>query len=198
MNYSDHSTELQLANEKIQSADNLNNAIKKENERLGKLVIELEEKAEASELQINSISREYRILLEEKEKENKELKKKQHELLEYQAKSALSDQNIPLSHSASTPSLYSSITVELYELFYCSLTYEGHDFYHECFITGLSNYNDDTDIGDTISLQHEVNRLRQQLLQLQSESQHWKSVAGQLVPYCNKSIVFDSRYQFLA
>ena len=38
-----------------------------QNDRLKYLVHEAEEKAESSELQINSISREYRQLLEEKE-----------------------------------------------------------------------------------------------------------------------------------
>ena len=42
-------------------------ALPTQNERLGTITAELEEKAEASELQINSISSQYRSLLIEKE-----------------------------------------------------------------------------------------------------------------------------------
>ncbi|KAK7504788.1 hypothetical protein BaRGS_00003816 [Batillaria attramentaria] len=101
-----HATELSLAKERIQQLESLYATQKAENERLKRVNRELEEKAESAELQINSISREYRALLEEKEvyeekslsvpvslgnrpKEINSLKQRHHELLEQHAKSAL-------------------------------------------------------------------------------------------------------------
>ncbi|KAK6181040.1 hypothetical protein SNE40_008983 [Patella caerulea] len=154
---SDPTTELQLAREKLQTADTLNNAIRQENEKLKRVNRELEEKAESAEIQINNISREYRILLEEKEKENKELKKKQHELLDFQAKSALSVHDSSVPHTTSSPHRTSNTRIQT-------------GGFHE----------DDQDLGDSIRLQHEVNGLRQDVQRLRAECQHWRSVAGQL------------------
>ncbi|XP_050406994.1 thyroid receptor-interacting protein 11 isoform X2 [Patella vulgata] len=154
---SDPTTELQLAREKLQTADTLNNAIRQENEKLKRVNRELEEKAESAEIQINNISREYRILLEEKEKENKELKQKQHELLDFQAKSALSVHDSPVPHITSSTHRTSNTRIQT-------------GGFHE----------DDQDLGDSIRLQHEVNGLRQDVQRLRAECQHWRSVAGQL------------------
>ncbi|XP_067680308.1 thyroid receptor-interacting protein 11-like isoform X2 [Haliotis asinina] len=157
---SDHATELRLAQEKITEFQTLCGALKTENDRLKIFNRELEEKAESSELQINSISSQYRDVLQEKENELKELKKKHHEILEHQAKSALSPLTAPSTVPAhSQPGSLSTQT--------------GLGFSE-----GIGG--SEWDLGDNISLQHEINRLRQEATRLQTEAQHWKSVAGQL------------------
>lgn len=63
-----HATELRIAQEKNAECQNTISTIKTENEHLKRLNHELEEKAESAELQINTISRQYRQMLEESEK----------------------------------------------------------------------------------------------------------------------------------
>ncbi|XP_046578474.1 thyroid receptor-interacting protein 11-like [Haliotis rubra] len=197
-----HATELRLAQEKIAEFQTLCGALKTENDRLKIFNRELEEKAESSELQINSISSQYRDVLQEKEvnrslfligfsvqgcleagpgcmyhhmasqyrgvlkqdlgNELKELKKKHHEILEHQAKSALS----PLAAPSTVPAHSQPGSLS---------TQTGLGFSE-----GVSG--SEWDLGDNISLQHEINRLRQEATRLQTEAQHWKSVAGQLAP----------------
>lgn len=41
------------------------------------------------------------------------------------------------------------------------------------------------ELDDTLRLQREINQLRQEVTHLHTESQHWQSVAGQLVSTCN-------------
>ncbi|XP_071079458.1 thyroid receptor-interacting protein 11-like isoform X2 [Haliotis cracherodii] len=159
---SDHATELRLAQEKIAEFQTLCGALKTENDRLKIFNRELEEKAESSELQINSISSQYRDVLQEKENDLKELKKKHNEILEHQARSALSPLTAPSTAHVPAPSQPGSLS-----------TQTGLGFSEG---VGGSEW----DLGDNISLQHEINRLRQEATRLQTEAQHWKSVAGQL------------------
>ncbi|VDH89781.1 Hypothetical predicted protein [Mytilus galloprovincialis] len=82
---SDQGTELIIAKEKIQDCQNIITTLNSENERLKQLNHDLEEKAESSELQINTISQQYRQLLEERQAEIKKLKDDHHELLLHQS-----------------------------------------------------------------------------------------------------------------
>ncbi|XP_052106690.1 thyroid receptor-interacting protein 11-like [Mytilus californianus] len=82
---SDQGTELLIAKEKIQDCQNIITTLNSENERLKQLNHDLEEKAESSELQINTISQQYRQLLEERQVEIKKLKDDHHELLLHQS-----------------------------------------------------------------------------------------------------------------
>ncbi|XP_041352883.1 thyroid receptor-interacting protein 11-like isoform X2 [Gigantopelta aegis] len=161
---SDHATELRLAQEKLNEIQTTYAAQKSECERLKKISHQYEENAESAELQINAISREYRMLLEEKEKEIKELKRRHHEMLEEQAKAAVlasSDTvELSLTHSASSPLISSNKDTG----------YDG----------GFQIQDDSWEFGDSISLQHEVNRLSHEISRLQAECQHWRSVASQL------------------
>ncbi|XP_036363274.1 thyroid receptor-interacting protein 11 isoform X3 [Octopus sinensis] len=150
---SDHVTELHLAQKKIQELENTTLALKSENDWLKKLNKDLEDKAECSELQINSISREYRGVLEFKEKENQLLKQQNHELQEAHINSVV-------SKDQKSPPLESS--------FYSNSSNRNSGF-----------VNDELDFGENINLQHEVNRLRSSVQHLQSECKHWKSIASQ-------------------
>lgn len=40
------------------------------------------------------------------------------------------------------------------------------------------------DFDDSLRLQREINHLRQEVVRLHADSQHWRSVAGQLVSVC--------------
>ncbi|PIK36153.1 putative thyroid receptor-interacting protein 11 [Apostichopus japonicus] len=64
---SDHETELKISEDKVQRLETIIISLKAENERLSFMNSELEEKAETSELQINSISTQYREMVQEKE-----------------------------------------------------------------------------------------------------------------------------------
>eukprot|EP00106_Octopus_bimaculoides_P003038 XP_014770480.1 PREDICTED: thyroid receptor-interacting protein 11-like [Octopus bimaculoides] len=150
---SDHVTELHLAQKKIQELENTTLALKSENDWLKKLNKDLEDKAECSELQINSISREYRSVLEFKEKENQLLKQQNHELQEAHINSVV-------SKDQKSPPLESS-------------------FYPDSSNRNSGFVNDELDFGENINLQHEVNRLRSSVQHLQSECKHWKSIASQ-------------------
>ncbi|CAI9730427.1 receptor-interacting 11-like isoform X2 [Octopus vulgaris] len=150
---SDHVTELHLAQKKIQELENTTLALKSENDWLKKLNKDLEDKAECSELQINSISREYRGVLEFKEKENQLLKQQNHELQEAHINSVV-------SKDQKSPPLESS-------------------FYSDSSNRNSGFVNDELDFGENINLQHEVNRLRSSVQHLQSECKHWKSIASQ-------------------
>ncbi|XP_069117475.1 thyroid receptor-interacting protein 11-like isoform X2 [Argopecten irradians] len=144
---SDHATELRIAQEKITECQAVLTAQKNESVRLKQIIHELEEKAESSELQINSISSQYRGVLAEKEKEINELKHLQHEAFQHQQLSAPSDYEGQTEQA-------NSITG-----------------YHGSFVS------DDLDFGDNIGMQHEINRLTQEVQRLRSECQHWKTVA---------------------
>ncbi|RUS71717.1 hypothetical protein EGW08_020527, partial [Elysia chlorotica] len=148
---SDPATELRLAHEKLHQLDGLLSTQRQENERLKRANRELEEKAEGSELQINTISREYRTVLEKKEKEVNTLKHQNQELLEQHARAAAF--TAPSSSSSSS---------------------HGHsNDNHGWDSMNFDGDHGDWDFDDSIRLQRENNSLR-------SELHHWKSVAAQL------------------
>ncbi|XP_012939983.1 thyroid receptor-interacting protein 11 [Aplysia californica] len=169
---SDPATELRLAKEKIQQLDAIVTSQRQENERLKAINKELEEKAEASELQINSISREYRALLEQKEKEGNALKRQHQELLEEHARSAalsLTPASTAISTSGGRDGNSSTLDWS---------NSSGH-------VADFASFDYDGDQGDwdfdeTLRLQRETNSLRSQVQRLGTQVQHWKSVAAQL------------------
>lgn len=151
---SDHATELRIAQEKNAECQNTISTIKTENERLKRLNHELEEKAESAELQINTISRQYRQMLEEREREINELKHSHEELLQQQ-RAAFVHQD---SHDGQSP----------------TSTKEGHPLGFE---QGQFS-SDGLDFGDNISMQHEINRLMSEVKRLKAENKHWRSTNG--------------------
>ncbi|XP_077993220.1 thyroid receptor-interacting protein 11-like [Glandiceps talaboti] len=99
---SDHPTELKMAHRKIWDLEAQIVAHKTEVDRLKSLNTELEEKAESSELQINSISSQYRSMIQQKEDEIKELKQQQHAMQDFHDNMMKA---APLSTSTSTSML---------------------------------------------------------------------------------------------
>ncbi|GAB1607450.1 thyroid receptor-interacting protein 11-like isoform X3 [Argonauta hians] len=149
---SDHVTELHLAQKKIQELETFKAALKSENDWLKKINKDLEDKAECSELQINSISREYRAVLENKEKENQLLKHQNHELQEANINTVVTEEQSSIPGYSTT--------------------------FHEAPLN--SGFVDDSlDFGENINLQYEVNRLRSNVQRLESECKHWKGIASQ-------------------
>ncbi|XP_029396642.1 thyroid receptor-interacting protein 11 isoform X2 [Mus pahari] len=133
--------------------------LRSENERLKKLYTDLEEKHEASELQIKQQSSSYRSQLQQKEEEINHLKARQtalqDELLRLQsaAESARSASGgAPAANASSSFSYGTSHRVSAF---------------HE----------DDMDFGDVISSQQEINRLSNEVSRLESELGHWRHVA---------------------
>ncbi|XP_071963776.1 uncharacterized protein [Antedon mediterranea] len=102
---SDQGAELKVFQDKIRELDALVIAQKQENERLNLINRELEEKAESSELQINTISQQYRNVLHEKQDELKELKQRQHEMENFHSMMTMSP---TMTTSTSTSSLSGS------------------------------------------------------------------------------------------
>ncbi|XP_076407395.1 thyroid receptor-interacting protein 11 isoform X5 [Peromyscus maniculatus bairdii] len=133
--------------------------LRSENERLKKLYTDLEEKHEASELQIKQQSSSYRSQLQQKEEEINHLKARQ---------TALQDELLRLQSTAQSvhpgsgrvPAATSSP----------SLSY-GISHHVSAF------HEDDMDFGDVISSQQEINRLSNEVSRLKSELGHWRHIA---------------------
>lgn len=133
--------------------------LRSENERLKKLYTDLEEKHEASELQIKQQSSSYRSQLQQKEEEINHLKARQialqDELLRLQSAAQSAHSGPATAPAATAPA---------------SLSYGiGHrvSAFHE----------DDMDFGDVISSQQEINRLLNEVSRLESELGHWRHIA---------------------
>ncbi|XP_072164593.1 uncharacterized protein [Diadema setosum] len=144
----DQTTELQIADGRVKRLETAVVALKAENERLGMINAELEEKAEASELQINSISSQYRSLLVEKEDQLNSLIQKQNDMQDLH-RNMMSTAEGAMTTSTSTSSLTTS-----------AIMADSHDF------------------DDVISSQQEINRLSTEVARLRSECSHWKEVAS--------------------
>nr|XP_054774600.1 thyroid receptor-interacting protein 11-like [Lytechinus pictus] len=144
----DHSTELQISEGKVRRLETAIVALRAENERLGTINGELAEKAEASELQINSISSQYRSLLVEKEDQLNSLIQKQNDMQSLH-QNMLSTGDGGLTTATSTSSLSGS-----------AIMMDSHDF------------------DDVISSQQEINRLSHEVGRLRAECTHWKEMAA--------------------
>ncbi|XP_051006568.1 thyroid receptor-interacting protein 11 isoform X2 [Acomys russatus] len=133
--------------------------LRSENERLKKLYTDLEEKHEASELQIKQQSSSYRSQLQKKEEEINHLKARQTSLQdELRRLQSAAQFTHPASGSASAATASSSFSY-------------GISHHVSAF------HEDDMDFGDVISSQQEINRLSNEVSRLESELGHWKHIA---------------------
>ena len=133
--------------------------LRSENQRLKSLCSHLEEKYEASELQIKRQTLSYRHQLQQKEVEMKLLKVRQiglkNQLLELQS---------ALRSTTASPSLGYGI---------------------DCFAS--ASLGDDLDFADLIWSQQEMSRLSNEVLRLEAEVSHWKHLSQTSAPGANSA-----------
>ncbi|XP_039739973.1 thyroid receptor-interacting protein 11 isoform X1 [Pteropus medius] len=151
--------EAELPNSRRKEIEAIHSVLRSENERLKKLCFDLEEKHEASELQIKQQSTSYRNQLQQKEVEISHLKARQI---------ALQDQLLKLQSAAQ--SVNSGVggvpTTTASSSFSYGVSHHASAF-----------HDDDMDFGDIISSQQEINRLSNEVSRLESEVGHWRHIA---------------------
>uniref|UniRef100_A0A8C6L4I1 Thyroid hormone receptor interactor 11 n=1 Tax=Nothobranchius furzeri TaxID=105023 RepID=A0A8C6L4I1_NOTFU len=136
-------------------------------DRLKKLQSELEEKLEASEIQIKQQSAEYRTLLQQKDVEISHLKARQ---------SGLQEEVQKLQHSAQSASVSPAVLpVTTASLTTTSSSPSG-------FLTHASGshrgfHGDEIDISDVLWSQQEINRLSAEVMRLEAELGHWRRMS---------------------
>ncbi|XP_077394729.1 thyroid receptor-interacting protein 11 [Festucalex cinctus] len=162
----DAATELQLSNSKLADVEAAFSSQKFECERLKKLHAELEEKLEASEIQIKQQSSEYRTLLQQKDVEISHLKARQSGLqeevqkLQHSVQSASAGPSLPVTTASSSVATTASS-------FLSRASASHHHGFH----------GDDMDISEVISSQQEINRLSTEVLRLEAEVAHWRRMS---------------------
>ncbi|TDG99129.1 hypothetical protein EPR50_G00208170 [Perca flavescens] len=163
----DAATELQVSNSKLADIETAFNTQKSEYDRLRKLYAELEEKLEASEIQIKGQSAEYRSLLQQKDVEISHLKARQTGLqeevrtLQQSAQSASGGPAmLPVTTSSSTTTSSSASS-------YLSRPSGAHQGFH----------GDEMDLSDVIWSQQEINRLSTEVVRLEAEVAHWRRMS---------------------
>ncbi|TNM95878.1 hypothetical protein fugu_016961 [Takifugu bimaculatus] len=161
----DAATELQVSNSRLAQFEAAFTAQKSEYERLKKIHAELEEKLEASEIQIKSQSSEYRALLQQKDVEISHLKARQGGLqeeihkLQHSAQSAsVSPSLLPVSTTSSTTSSSST---------FLSRPIGSHQDFHR----------DEMDLSDVLWSQQQINRLSTEVTRLEAEAAHWRRMS---------------------
>ncbi|CAN9501961.1 unnamed protein product [Ophioblennius macclurei] len=165
----DAATELQVSNSKLAEVETAFSTQKYEYDRLQKLHAELEEKLEASEIQIKRQSAEYRTLLQQKDVEISHLKARQSGLQEEVQKLQRSAQSASagpavLPVTTSSASSTSSSTVSASFLSRPPGSLQGF-------------HGDEADFGDVIWSQQEINRLSSEVLRLEAEAAHWRRMS---------------------
>lgn len=151
--------EAELPDSRRKEIEAIHAILRSENERLKKLCTDLEEKHEASELQIKQLSTSYRNQLQQKEVEISHLKARQL---------ALQDQLLKLQ-SAAQPLGPGAGAVPA--------TTASSSFSYGVGHHASAFHEDDMDFGDMISSQQEINRLSNEVSRLESEVGHWRHIA---------------------
>ncbi|XP_074221219.1 thyroid receptor-interacting protein 11 isoform X1 [Camelus bactrianus] len=149
----------ELPNARRKEVEAIHTILRSENERLKKVCTDLEEKHEASELQIKQQSMSYRTQLQQKEVEISHLKARQI---------ALQDQLLKLQSTA--PSGTSGVGG-------VPATTASSSFGYGLSHHASALHDDDMDFGDVISSQREINRLSNEVSRLESEVGHWRHIA---------------------
>uniref|UniRef100_A0A1A7WV83 Thyroid hormone receptor interactor 11 n=3 Tax=Nothobranchiidae TaxID=405002 RepID=A0A1A7WV83_9TELE len=163
----DAATELQVSNSKLAEVQAGFAVQKSEYDRLKKLHSELEEKLEASEIQIKQQSAEYRALLQQKDVEISHLKARQ---------SGLQEEVQKLQHSAQS----ASVSPAVLPVTTASLTTTSSS--PSTFLTHPSGshrgfHSDEIDISDVLWSQQEINRLSAEVMRLEAELGHWRRMS---------------------
>lgn len=151
--------EADLPNARRKEVEAIHTILRSENERLKKLCADLEEKHEASELQIKQQSMNYRHQLQQKEVEISHLKARQIALQDQLLKLQSAAQSVS-SGAGGVPAAAASSS------FGYGLSHHASGF-----------HDDDMDFGDIISSQREINRLSNEVSRLESEVGHWRHIA---------------------
>ncbi|XP_036267484.1 thyroid receptor-interacting protein 11 isoform X1 [Pipistrellus kuhlii] len=151
--------EAELPNSRRKEIEAIHAILRSENERLKKLCSDLEEKHEASELQIKHQSTSYRNELQQKEVEISHLKARQIALQDQLLKLQSAAQSVN-SGAGSVPTTTASSS------FNYGISHHAAAF-----------HDDDMDFGDVISSQQEINRLSNEISRLESEVAHWRHIA---------------------
>ncbi|XP_036267486.1 thyroid receptor-interacting protein 11 isoform X3 [Pipistrellus kuhlii] len=154
--------EAELPNSRRKEIEAIHAILRSENERLKKLCSDLEEKHEASELQIKHQSTSYRNELQQKEVEISHLKARQIALQDQLLKLQSAAQSVN-SGAGSVPTTTASSS------FNYGISHHAAAF-----------HDDDMDFGDVISSQQEINRLSNEISRLESEVAHWRHIAQEL------------------
>ncbi|XP_024592073.1 thyroid receptor-interacting protein 11 isoform X3 [Neophocaena asiaeorientalis asiaeorientalis] len=149
----------ELPNARRKEVEAIHTILRSENERLKKLCTDLEEKHEASELQIKQQSMSYRNQLQQKEVEISHLKARQIALQDQLLKLQSAAQSV-ISGAGGVPATAASPS------FGYGLSHHASAF-----------HDDDMDFGDIISSQREINRLSNEVSRLESEVGHWRHIA---------------------
>uniref|UniRef100_A0A480TZD4 Thyroid receptor-interacting protein 11 isoform 1-like n=1 Tax=Sus scrofa TaxID=9823 RepID=A0A480TZD4_PIG len=150
--------EAELPNARRKEVEAIHAILRSENERLKKLCTDLEEKHEASELQIKQQSMSYRNQLQQKEVEISHLKARQIALQDQLLKLQSAAQSVN-SGAGGVPATTASSSF-------------GYGLSH-----ASAFHDDDMDFGDMISSQREINRLSNEVSRLESEVDHWRHIA---------------------
>uniref|UniRef100_A0A3B5L5A5 Thyroid hormone receptor interactor 11 n=1 Tax=Xiphophorus couchianus TaxID=32473 RepID=A0A3B5L5A5_9TELE len=163
----DAATELHVSNSKLAEVEAAFSTQKSEHERLKKRHAELEEKLEASEIQIKQQSAEYRTLLQQKDVEISHLKARQSGLQEEVQKLQRSAQSV-----ASSPAVLPVTTASLTatssspSIFLTRPAGPHHDF-----------HSDEMDISDVLWSQQEINKLSTEVMRLEADVAHWRRMS---------------------
>ncbi|XP_056249171.1 thyroid receptor-interacting protein 11 [Seriola aureovittata] len=163
----DAATELQVSNSKLAEVEASFSTQKSEYDRLRKLHAELEEKLEASEIQIKRQSAEYRSLLQQKDVEISHLKARQSGLQEEVHKLQHSAQSASIGAAVLPVTTTSSTTTSSSASSYLSRPSGANQGFH----------SDDMDLSDVIWSQQEINRLSTEVMRLEAEVAHWRRMS---------------------
>ncbi|KAK5857955.1 hypothetical protein PBY51_011163 [Eleginops maclovinus] len=164
----DAATELQMSNSKLADTEAAFTSQKSEYERLRTLYSELEEKLEASEIQIKSQSAEYRSLLQQKDVEISHLKARQ---------SGLQDEFQTLQQSAQSSSVGPAMLPVTTTASSTTTSSSASSFMSRPTGTHSGFHGDEMDLSDVLWSQQEINRLSNEVLRLEAEVAHWRRMS---------------------
>ncbi|KAM9777798.1 LOW QUALITY PROTEIN: thyroid receptor-interacting protein 11 [Neosynchiropus ocellatus] len=163
----DAATQLQMSNSKLEEVEASFATQKSEYERLKKIHAELEEKLEASEIQIKQQSADYRILLQQKDVEISHLKARQSGFQDEIQKLQRSAQSSSVSPALLPVTTSSSTTTSSSASPFLTHPSGSHQGFHD----------DEVDLSDVIWSQQEINRLSTEVLRLEAEVAHWRRMS---------------------